>query len=184
MIGAHIVLDTQEILSREISFIKGGVLTMGHFEAGSAANIIPGQAFIQGTTRTFTVETQEYIKRRLPEVVQAIAATYRGEATLEFTCDVPVMVNDETLTDEITEYIDELANNRFKHYTGEASTGSEDFAFVGSQVPACMLSLAAPDMTKETRYPLHNPKVTFDEDQLPIRAAVLAGCAMKWLDSH
>lgn len=184
MIGAHIIIDAQQILSREIAFTKGAVLTMGHFEGGSAANIIPSQAIIQGTTRTFTNETQAYIKKRLPEIVQSIAATYHGEAKLEFTCDVPVMVNDPVFTADVYKYIGELAENNFAVYEVEPSTGSEDFAFVGVNVPACMLSLGAPDPAQEKLYPLHNPKVTFDEEQLPMGAAVLAGCAMRWLEEH
>lgn len=184
LVGAHIVIGAQEILSREIAFPQGGVLTMGRFEANGAVNIIPPQAIIEGTTRTYTKETQEHIKRRLPEIVEKIAETYNAKAVLEFTCDVPVMYNDEELTENIEKYIRNLANNRFDVNISAPSPGSEDFAFIGASVPACMLNLGAPNPSADALYPLHNPKVIFDEDKLPIGSAVMAECAMRWLEDN
>lgn len=184
LVGAHIVIGAQEILSREIAFPQGGVLTMGRFEANGAVNIIPSQAIIEGTARTYTKETQEHIKKRLPEIVEKIAETYNAKAELRFTCDVPVMYNDEELTGNIEKYIKNLANSRFDVNTSAPTPGSEDFAFIGTRVPACMLILGAPNPGEDTNYALHNPKVVFDEEQLPIGAAVMAECAMRWLEEH
>lgn len=184
-IGAQIIIGCQELISREISFEKSAVLTMGHFEAGSAANVIPSTAFIEGTYRTYTLETQNYLKKRLPEVVSDIAKTYRGEAVLEFTCDVPVMYNDPTLGDDVSKYIHALAEQSpFAITDTKPSPGSEDFAFIANEVPGYMLGLNLPDPESPVRYPLHNPKVRFDEGNIPLGSAIMAECAMKWLEEH
>lgn len=184
IIGSSIVIGLQELLTREISFTEGAVITTGHFEAGSANNIIPNTALIEGTMRTFSGETKDYLTKRLPEVVKNIAETYRGTADFEFTSDVPVMVNDPDFTKSIDKYITDLSKDNFDYYDVNPVSGSEDFAFISQEIPSCMLHLGAPNPNSEQLYPIHHPKVVFDEDALPIGAAVLADCAIKWLEDN
>lgn len=184
MIGAHILIGAQEIITREISYIDGATLTMGHFEGGSTFNIIPSEAIIEGTMRTFSGETQAYLKKRLPELVAIIAQTYRGYAELEYKCDCPVLVNDPLFSMEISSYIEAMAADSFGVFDASPSAGSEDFAFICNRVPGCMLSLGAQNADKEKRYPLHNPKMIIDEKALPVGTAVFVECAVKWLENN
>lgn len=184
IIGAHIVIGVQEIITREVSYIDGATLTMGHFEGGSAVNIIPGEAIIEGTMRTFSMETQTYIKQRLPEVVASIAQTYRGVAEFEYLCDCPVLINDPDFSSEIGGYIKDMSEGNFNVFDAALSPGSEDFAFICNMVPACMLSLGAQSIDCDKRYPLHNPKMTIDENALPVGTSVFVECAMKWLENN
>lgn len=184
IIGAHIVLGVQELITREIPYIEGATLTMGHFEAGSAVNIIPNEAIIEGTMRTFSKSTQTYLKQRLPEVVKSIAEMYRGHAEFDFLCDCPVMINDPDFSSEIKEYIEHISTGNFDMFEAAASGGSEDFAFIGEKVPACMLLLGAQNPDTDTPYPLHSPKMTIDENALAIGTAVLVECAEKWLKNN
>ena len=64
------------------------------------------------------------------------------------------------------------------------SAGSEDFAYVSHKVPSIMLALAAGQPEKGYIYPQHHPKVKFDENALPIGAAVYAYNAIRWLKEN
>lgn len=183
-IGSQIVIGLQELITREISFKDSAVLTMGNFEAGSAANIIPDRAVIKGTMRTFNGEVQAHLKKRLPEIVKGIANIYRGEAEVEFVSDVPVFVNDVEFTKKIESYIREFSQGRFELIKGEATTASEDFALIAKEVPSCMLILGAADPNAQAHYPLHNPRVTFNEDAMPLGSAVFVECAIRWLEEN
>lgn len=183
MIGANIIMAAQELISREVAYTKSAVLTMGHFEGGSAVNIIPPEALIEGTTRSYSTETQKHIKKRLPEIASNIAKAYRGSAEVEYLCDCPIQVNDIEFTETVLGYIDELSDGRFDIYEGEPATGSEDFAFIGSKVPSCALTLGA-KVTDEPFFPLHNPKMKLNEEAFPIGAAVLVECATRWLEDN
>lgn len=183
-IGAQIVIGLQGLTTREIPFNKGAVITTGHFQGGSAPNVIPNEAIIQGTMRAFDADTQKHLVKRLPEVVKSIAETYRGRAEVEFLSDVPVLINDPKFSEEINQYIRELSSNRFDVIQGSALTGSEDFALVAKEVPGYMLVLGAADPNADTQYPLHNPKVIFDEDAMPLGTAVFVECATKWLEEN
>lgn len=184
IIGAHIVLGVQELITREIPYIEGATLTMGHFEAGSAVNIIPNEAIIEGTMRTFSKPTQAYLKQRLPVIVKSIAEMYRGHAEFDFLCDCPVMINDPGFSSEIKEYIQHISAGNFDIFDATATGGSEDFAFIGEKVPASLLLLGAQDPDADTQYPLHSPKMTINENALPIGTAVLVECAETWLKNN
>lgn len=184
IIGAHIVIGVQELITREIPYIEGATLTMGHFEAGSAVNIIPNEAIIEGTMRTFSKSTQAYLKQRLPEIVKSIAEMYRGHAEFDFLCDCPVMINDPDFSSEIKEYIEHISAGNFDMFNAAATGGSEDFAFIAEKVPASLLLLGAQNPDADTPYPLHNPKMTIDENALPVGTAILVECAEEWLKNN
>lgn len=180
-IGAQIVIGLQGLTTREISYNKGAVITTGYFQGGSAPNIIPSEAIIQGTMRTFDSDTQKYLVKRLPELVKGIVETYRGTAQVEYLSDIPVLINDPAFSEDINDYIREFSSERFDVIQGSAMTGSEDFALIAKEIPGCMLILGAADPNTDTLYPLHNSKVTFDEDAMPLGTAVFVECATRWL---
>lgn len=184
-IAAQIIIGATELVSREIPFLNGAVLTMGHIEGGSAVNIIPGEVLIEGTMRTVSPDTQKHLKTRLPELVADIAKAYRGSAELEYLSDVPVLVNEVNFAKAIGKYITELGEGKFDVYEGACLPGSEDFAFVTSKVPGVMLNLGMPfpDENGKT-YPLHNSKVKFDESSMPIGVATFVECATRWLEDN
>jgi len=182
--GAHIVLGLQELISREISFAEGAVLTFGQFAAGNSCNSIPAHAELKGTMRSFSNKTREYLKKRIPEIVADVAKTYRAAAELEWLCDIPVLVNDNTFTDQIVGYLKSFSEEKFTFYEGEPTTGSEDFALIANKVPSCMFSLAAPDPNSDVKYALHNPRVIFDEDCFPMGSTALVESAVRWLENN
>ncbi len=186
-IGAQIVIGLQEMITREVPFTQSAVLTTGHFEGGSTYNIIPSSAIIEGTMRTFDLDTQEHLKKRLVEIAQGIAATYRGSAEVEYACDCPAFRHEESYAADIQRYIQELRernNVDFDIRHVPETTGSEDFAFVAREVPGYSITLGAALTDAEQLYPLHNPKVRFNEDALPLGAAFLMECATRWLEEH
>lgn len=184
-IGAQIIIALQEMITREVSFTKSAVLTTGHFEAGTAANSIPNEAIIEGTMRTFDLDTQNHLKKRLPEIAQKIAEAYRGTAEVEYTCDVPVLINNDDVYNDVHRYIREMNNGEVSlTYLTSPATASEDFAVVANNIPSCMVTIGAADVGAEVKYPVHNPKVRFNEEALPLGTAILVECATKWLEEH
>ena len=64
------------------------------------------------------------------------------------------------------------------------ATGSEDFAYISHEIPAVMIALAVGNPENGFHYPLHHPKVTFDETALSYGAGIYAYTAMRWLEDH
>ena len=183
-IGTHIYLALQELIARESDPSDACLLTVGQFTAGSAANIIPDTAVLKGTLRTNKKEAREKLVRRLKEVSEATAVVYGGSAEVTFVCSVPTLVCDSTLTKDVVSYMEELPVPNAVGHSGIAASASEDFALIAERVPSAFMYLSAGYEDERGDYPAHNPKVQFNEDVLPIGAAYLAHCAVRWLEEH
>lgn len=183
-IGVHIHLALQELIARECNPSHACVLTIGQFEAGTAANIIPDTAILQGTIRTNEKEARELLVRRMKEVVEKTAEVYRGSATIEMISEVPPLVCDSKLTKEVVGYMEELKIPGLTPYPDVSSSASEDFAVIAEKVPSSFLYLSAGYLDERGDYPAHHPKVRFNEEVCPIGAACLAHCASRWLEEH
>lgn len=169
----------QELMAREISGFDEVALTIGKFHAGSAANIIPETAEMEGTLRVFDPKIRERMIRRIHEVTQGIAAAYRTKAEIEVLSDVPPLVCDEkenTWCQEVIHEVDDSLIVDTFH-----AMGSEDFACYSELVPAAFYMVGAGVNDPEERLPQHNPKIRFNEKVLPIGAAVYAAAVLKKL---
>ncbi|MDO4427883.1 MAG: M20 family metallopeptidase [Moraxella sp.] len=181
-IGSQIVISTPAIIARELPFDQSCVITMGGFRSNGAMNIIADETIIEGTVRTFSNDGREYIKKRLPELATSIAQSYRGTAELEFRCDCPVLINDETLSAQMRGYMDELLSGVCPVVDGMAQHASEDFSYYANEVPSVYFHLCNPSPDENGAvYPVHHPKVRFDEKMMPIGVATMATLAERWL---
>ena len=183
-IGAHVFLALQELIARECDPSNACVLTVGQFHAGSAPNIIPESAVLEGTIRTNKAEERQKLVRRLKEVVEGTAAVYGGTAEVKFPCGVPTLVCDAALTNEMVGYMKELPIPGLMGVPNISASASEDFALITEQIPSAYLYLSAGYLDERGAYSAHNPKVQFNEDVLPVGAACLAHCAVQWLKHH
>ncbi len=183
-IGVHVHLGLQELIARESDPQKSCLLTVGHFEAGAASNIIPDTAVLEGTIRTNDKEARNKLLRRIKELTEGIARAYGGEALVEIVRGVPPLVCDGDTVREMVGYLREMDIPGFAEYPGIASSASEDFALVAERVPTAFIYLAAGFADERGDAPAHNPKVQFNEDVLPVGAAGLVHCAVRWLETH
>lgn len=181
--AVHVYLALEALIAREADPSKMCVLTVGRFHAGSAPNIIPEEAVLEGTLRTNDKENRELLVRRIREVAEGTASVYGGTAELEVLSAVPPLVCDRTMTEEMAGYISRLIPNATA-YPGVTASASEDFAVIADKVPSVFIHLSAGFQDERGAYPPHNPKVRFNEEALPMGAAIYAECAMNWLKNH
>lgn len=193
--AAHILIALQEIHARELAMSDQAVLTIGTMHAGNAANVIPDTVVMGGSIRTFDDETRSWIKKRMTDIAQGIAKTFRAEAEVTFGSGCPTLLNDKEVSLCAEQYLKELLGNERAFSAAQLQTagdgqkssksaGSEDFAYVSHEVPSIMLALAAGQPEKGYCYPQHHPMVKFDEAVLTDGSAVYAYTAMRWLEEH
>ena len=185
-VAAHIVVALQEIPAREVPADQLSIVTVGVFQGGTACNIIADTATIEGTIRALSPANRDFLIKRVPEIAEGIAKTYRASITLEHpTGCTPPSLNDPALCDEMLPFIQEIVPaQQVLVKQNEPSLGSEDFAYVSTQVPAMMISLGAGSKGEGYHYALHSPFVTPDEGCLPTGAALYAHCATRWLEKN
>lgn len=161
-----IVQAIQTIISRNTHSGQERVISVTQIHTGSASNIIPDTAMINGTVRTFDKNTQELIKRRMGEIVAGQAASYGVEAELDYEAGYPATVNAQ----EQTEFAAQVARDVVGAPNVDANlakvAGAEDFAYMLEERPGAYLFLGAGEGAG-----LHHPKFNFNDEVAPIGAS-------------
>ncbi|MGN1133200.1 MAG: M20 family metallopeptidase, partial [Oscillospiraceae bacterium] len=183
-IGAHICLSLQEIIAREISAKEPAVVTLGKFSSGEAPNIIPQDAVIEGTIRTFDKDLSAKILKRIEEISKSTAEAFRGTAEVEEMSSAPPLINNPELVNEMAGYTKQLLGEKSVYLLDGGGMGSEDFASYTYEIPCAYLLIGAGSKQENELFgePMHNEKVVFNEDILWKGAAIHSYCAMKWLE--
>ncbi|WFA08867.1 M20 family metallopeptidase [Tissierella sp. Yu-01] len=186
---SHIHLALQEIISREIPPSNAAVITVGQMHGGNAANILPDTAFMEGTIRAFDKDDRALMKKRVVEISEGIATTFRAKATVDYRMECPSVYNDPALYEQVLKINkDLLGEENIKGfdvvYPGGKMTGSEDFGYVSEKVPGLMMVLSGGSPEEGFPYPQHHPKVNFCEDVFYIGSAVYANTAIEWLKNN
>ena len=183
-IACHVYLALEALIAREVDPAKANVMTVGKFVAGSASNIIPESAELQGTIRSNDKASRELLVRRMKEVAEKTAAVYGGSAEIEMLSDVPPLICDPKLTNEIVGYMGAMGIPGAMPYPGISASASEDFASIADKIPGTFMYLSAGYLDDRGLAPAHNPKVQFNEDACPIGASCYAHCATEWLKNN
>ena len=186
--SAHFLVALQALSAREISLSTPATLTVGTLQAGTAGNAIADRAVMQGTLRAFDESVREQIKKRIKEIAQSIAKAFKAKAKVSFGGGCPTLVNDSKLSAFVEKNARELLGEKGVYTsaqlaggeTARRNGGSEDFAYISHKTPSVMLALSAGAIEEGYAYPLHHPKVRFNENVLCIGSAVLAHTALRW----
>lgn len=181
-IAAHVYFALQSVIAREADPSKACLMTVGKFQAGTAANIIPDTAVLEGTIRTNDKYSRELLVRRMKETAIRTAETFGGTAKITMISEVPPLICNPEFTEQIVGFMKELDIPKLTPYPGISASASEDFANIAEQVPSAFMYLSAGYMDDRGKYSAHNPKVQFNEDVCPIGAACLAHCATRYLN--
>ncbi|MBW2193507.1 MAG: amidohydrolase [Deltaproteobacteria bacterium] len=142
--GAHIVTQIQALISREIPALENVVLTIGQFHAGTAPNIIPEEAYLEGTLRTLCPDIREQMFSRLRDLLRGVAVSFGIQAELEIKPGYPVLVNNPELVAFMKTSAGELMGADHVH-TLLPRTGAEDFAYFCERWPCVMVGLGCHD---------------------------------------
>ncbi|WP_041615776.1 amidohydrolase [Spirosoma linguale] len=163
--AAQVVMGLQTIVSRNLTLTdNAAVVTVGALHSGIRQNIIPEDANMIGTIRTFSPEAQQLVHRRINEIATNIAESAGAKADVKINVMYPVTYNDPKLTDQMAPTLEALAGKNNVKLT-PAQTGAEDFSFFQQKVPGFFYFLGG--MTKgkkvEEAAPHHTPDFQIDE---------------------
>lgn len=181
--GVSMYLALQELISREAPANEEVVLTIGKFEAGTAANVIPDCCTLEGTLRTYNNDLMQSLEARISEIAEGIAKSQRVEVDIQVLSEVPPTIVDETLTSNCLSYIGyALPDVRFRNI--QHAMGCEDFAFICQEVPSAYLTVGAAVCDAQEHYTMHDARVRFDDAELTHMATAYAAVALGWLADH
>lgn len=172
--ASQVVLGLQTIRSRNLSPTTPNVVTVGTFQAGERANVIPPSVKLSGTIRSFSNEVADTIERRMREVFDGVTKSAGATFTLEFGQAYPVMMNDTVLTRRMASSLQRAVGAANVMET-QPEMGAEDFSFFAREVPGFYFTVGAvkPGTTSGGH---HTPTFLVDDSAVPIgmRAMTIA----------
>ena len=187
MVAVQIAQGWQTIVSRNKSPIDAGVLSITQIHAGSATNVIPDEATLIGTVRTFNTEVLNLIEQRMRAVAQHTAAAFDAQVDFRFKRNYPPLVNHVKETALAVEVLQAMVGARNVNAAVEPTMGSEDFAFMLQKIPGCYVFIGNGEGAHRTMghglgpCNLHNPSYDFNDELLPIGASYWVHLALAYL---
>jgi len=177
LVAGHIITAAQSIVARNVSPVDTAVVSLCAMHAGNLAamSVIPRDARLVGTVRTFRPQTQDAVERRLSELVHSIAAAFGATATLKYERVYPATVNSEREAEFAARVADTLIGSENVVRDLEPSMGSEDFSFMLQRRPGAYARLGQGGA--EGGCFLHNSRYDFNDDVIPLGAGYLAALA-------
>ncbi len=179
-----VVSALQAAVTRRFNAADAVVVTVTMIEAGTAHNVIPDRVTLRGTMRTLSARNRELVHRLVEQTARGVAAGYGVEANVIIKHGFPVTVCDERAV--------ALGSAVTGALFGEAAwtplpapiMGAEDFSYLLEKVPGAMFFLGVAHEGDDWRSccSIHSTRMMVDETVLPRGSALLAGCAMRFLD--
>ncbi len=183
VVGAAILLNLQSIVSREISPLESAVVSVGIFNSGSRFNVMPGEAYLEGTTRCFSVEVNDGLKEQITRIAQSTAQAYRASASVDYQQIVEPTINDPAMS-EIVLGSARKTQGEDSVVTFEKTTGGEDFSYFTKYAPAAFAFVGSRRSSEDEAFPHHHPKFDIDERAIKISASLYSQVAIDFLSGE
>ncbi|MGW9125634.1 amidohydrolase [Paenibacillus chitinolyticus] len=171
--SAQIVSAVQSIVSRNISSLDSAVVSVTKLHSGTAWNVIPEKALLEGTIRTFDEGVRSRVLARFREVVEGVAAASGTKASLRWIQGPPPVNNSAELAELARTTADALS---YSAITPLPSPAGEDFAFYQREVPGLFVFVGT-----DGPHEWHHPAFDLDEAALPVSARFFSELARRAL---
>lgn len=184
VVGSLLVMALQTIVSREVNPAHPSVVTVGRFDAGTASNVIAGQAELEGTIRTQESAVREHVIASLERICASISQLHNAEISMTVREGVPPVVNPPAMAEIARRAASNVVGPDYAVPLHTANMGGEDFSYYMENIRGCYVRLGAREEGREG-FPAHSSKFDFDENVLPIganffyRVAKIAGAILQ-----
>lgn len=179
--AANWIVNVESIIARETNPMDNLVCTIGVINAGTRYNVGAGDAFLEGTCRTYAPEKRDYIERRLGESLQALDLMFGTTSTLDFRRGHSATINDGEAIDIATSVVERYIGPDAVVHPESPSMAAEDFSAYLQKTKGAFLWLGAGFAGNA---PLHNGAFTIDERIIELGLLTMAGIAGDLLISH
>jgi carboxypeptidase Ss1 len=178
-VSAQVVTALQGVTSRMIDQREPFVVSVCNIHSGTKDNIIPDQAVLEGTIRTFNEKTRRQAKKCVRSVAQSVSKAFKAQADVWFKPDeYPVTINDPAVTKNVVTVLKKVRGTR----TVECKPimGAEDFSRFLQQAPGAFYFLGTRNPRKGCVNTNHSSEFKVDEDVLKYGSLSLANLAYEF----
>jgi hippurate hydrolase len=186
-VAVQVVNGLQAIVTRVKKPIDAAVLSVTMIHAGEATNVMPENAHISGTVRTFSDAVTAQVEEHMRRIVQMTAAAHGAESHVEFHWNYPPTVNHAAEAEFAASVMDDIVGTDNVLRGLEPTMGSEDFSFMLKARPGAYVFIGNGEGTHRAAghglgpCMLHNPSYDFNDELIPLGATYWIRLAEKFL---
>lgn len=173
IIGANLLLQLQQIVSRKCDPKIPCVLSFGHFEALGATNVIPSKAILKGTFRTMNEEWRTEALNLIGKMSKEIVESHGARLEMEISKGYPYLENDPIVTANMrSKAIQALGSDQVIDLPIRLT--AEDFSYYSQEVPVCFFRLGTRNESMGIVHGVHHPRFDIDANSLKIGVELMA----------
>ncbi|MBU3180105.1 amidohydrolase [Clostridium psychrophilum] len=173
VVAAHIITALQTIVSRNVSAFDQALISVTHMESGNTWNVIPTEAYLEGTVRTVNAKTREFVPSKMRQIVKGMADSFGATAELKWYSGPPATNNTK---DWASVALDVAIQQGYVIKKLPKTLIGEDFAYYQEKISGAFVNIGT-----GVSYSLHHPKFKVDDATLLPGSkyfAQLAKCAL------
>ncbi|MBI5946404.1 MAG: amidohydrolase [Chloroflexi bacterium] len=179
--AAQIVTALQNIAARNVAPLHAAVVSVTSLHSGTAFNIIPQEAELTGTIRTFDLSVRKMVLERFEQIVRGIAETMQCKADILIQRVTPAVINNDSVAAKVQATARRLFPDTELDTSNYLTMGAEDMAFMQEKVEGCYFFIGSSNSEKHLDYSHHHPKFDFDEEALVRGSALMASAVVDML---
>jgi hippurate hydrolase len=169
VIATTLTQALQTVVSRNVEPLQAAVVSVTQIHAGTAYNVIPGEARLCGTARAFSDEVRALIRERMRTICAGVAAAFQVEIVADIRDAFGVLVNQVEQSKVVEEVARTVVDPAKVITRTQPKMGSEDFADMLQTIPGAYFWVG-----HDGSVPVHNPGYVLDDKILPIGASIFA----------
>ena len=182
VVAAQVVSALQTIVARNLKPLDAGVVTVGSLHSGNAFNVIPGEAHMEGTLRSFNSETRAILRDRAQQIIETLPQAFGAQGEWQFFPGYPATVNDEAVTARLRPVFEAVASAA-NVQPFEPTMGAEDMSLILQQIPGCYFFVGGRSEASGAIWPHHHPRFNIDESALHLGARAMVAAVEELLQS-
>ena len=175
--GAHFVTMLQTIVSREIAPKDPAVFTVGKFQSGSTFNVIPTEAEMEGTVRSFDREIRRSMPERMERILRGLSEAMRVEYEMKYRYGYPPTVNDPKMNEIVREVGARAIGAENVVYPHDIVMWAEDMSYMLEERPGAYFIVGARGPERGT-FPQHSANYDIDERALETGFKMMVGLGL------
>ena len=177
-IGAQVVSNLQQVVSRGVSALDALVVSVTYFQAGTATNVIPDRAELKGTVRTFVPELRQRAPGLIERVVRGVCEAHGARYEYVYEQGYRPLINDDTVA-EVLRQVAVATVGEDRTRLAKPTMGGEDFSAYLEKAPGAYFNVGSGNPGLESEFPHHHPRFTIDEAALRTGVEMMYAAAIR-----
>ncbi|MGZ9226805.1 MAG: M20 metallopeptidase family protein [Anaerolineales bacterium] len=181
--SAQIVSALQSIVSRNVSPLDAAVVSVTTIHSGTTFNVIPQEATLEGTIRTFDLGVRKKVLERFEQIVRGTAEALGCQVEITVKQITPILINDLAISEKVQETARRILPESNLRTESHLTMGAEDAAYLLEKINGCFFFVGSANKERNLDYKHHHPRFDFDEESLIRGSALMAAAAIDLLNT-